>query len=66
MLKKVRKGYSFRASLSVFFLLQCSVCVLIFQGDVVWGGLEENKVLEKELKEKRLKLKHQGKTKSIV
>lgn len=57
MLKKVKKGCSFRASLAVFLLLFCFVSVLIFQGDVVWDGLEENKVLEKELKGKRLKVK---------
>lgn len=57
MLKKVKKGCSFRASLAVFLLLFCFVSVLIFQGDVVWGELEENKVLEKELKGKRVKVK---------
>jgi len=54
VLKKVKKGCSFRASLSVCLLIQCFVCVLIFfQGEVVGGELEEDKVLEKELKEKK-------------
>lgn len=57
MLKKVKKGCSFRASLAMFLLLFYFVSVLIFQGDVVWGELEENKVLEKELKGKRVKVK---------
>lgn len=64
MLKKVKEGCSFRASCvsSNFLLCKC----FDFQGDVVWGGLEENKVLEKELKEKRLKVKRPGKPESVV
>lgn len=58
MPKKVKKGSSRRASLSVFLLLQCSVCVLALSRRCGLGGLEENKVLEKKLKEKRLELKH--------
>lgn len=61
VLKKVQKGCSLRASVAVFLLIFLLCECFDIQGDVVWGGLEGNKVLEKELKEKRLKAKRPGK-----
>lgn len=65
MLKKVKKGCSFRASLAVFLLIFCLLSVLIFKGVWFGGPWKKTKFLKK-LKEERLKVKRPGKPKSVV
>lgn len=54
MLKKVKEGCSFRASLAVFLLIFCFVSVLIFK-EMWFGGAWRKTKFWKKLKEERLK-----------